>query len=88
MEGIGFPIVWSRRKEQHIRCSLRKSIAEFVSGNLISAATQTVHLIHHHQVSTGGNQMLEPAAVVFGAALGGPTAPLIHGFNCIQRNKI
>ena len=78
MKGIGLALVRSSRKEQHIGCGLRQPLAEFVTGDLISAATQAMRFIHHYQVPTGGNQILEPAAVVVGNALGGPTSPLIH----------
>ena len=84
MEGIGLPLVGCRRKEQHIGRGLRQPLAEFVAGDLIGAAAQAVRFVHHHQVPTGRNQILESAAVVFGDALDGPTAPLVHGFDRIQ----
>ena len=84
MEGVGLPLVGCSRKEQHIGRGFRQPLAEFVAGDLIGAATKAVRFVHDHQIPTGGNQILEPAAVVFGDALGGPAAPLVHGFDRIQ----
>ncbi len=84
MEGIGLALVRRGRKEQHIGRGFRQSPAELVAGDLIGAAAQAVRFVHDHQIPTGGNQILEPAAVVFGDALGGPAAPLVHGFDRIQ----
>ena len=84
MEGIGLSLVGRSRKQQHIGCSLRQPLAELVAGDLIGAAAKTVRFVHHYQVPTSGDQILEPAAVVVGNALGGPTAPLVHGLDRIQ----
>jgi hypothetical protein len=84
MEGIGLPLVGCSRKEQHIGRGFRQPLAELVAGDLVGAAAQAVRFVHDHQIPTGGNQILEPAAVVFGDALGGPAAPLVHGFDRIQ----
>ena len=86
MEGVGLPLVGSRRKEQHIGRGFRQPLAELVAGDLVGTAAQPMRFVHDHQIPTGGNQILEPAAVVFGNALGGPAAPLVHGFDRIQGN--
>ena len=84
MEGIGLPLVGRSRKEQHIGRGLRQPLAKLVAGDLVGTAAQPMRFVHDHQIPTGGNQVLEPAAVVFGDALGGPAAPLVHGFDRIQ----
>ena len=86
MKGIGLALVGSGRKEQQIGRGFGQALTEFITGNMVCAAPQTMSFIHHHHVPSGGDQFLKSAAVVVGYALGCPAAPLVHGLDRIQRD--
>src|SRR5215471_7765564 len=74
VKGLGPALMRRRREQQQVWRRLRKTLTEFVPGDLIRAAAEAVRLVHDHQVPAGGNQIFEALPVV----LVRPTAPALQ----------
>ena len=59
VEGIGLPLVGSRRQHEEIRRGFTEPLPQFEPGHLVIAAAEPVGFIHDHQVPTGRNQVLK-----------------------------
>ena len=45
-----------------------------------------MRFVYYHQIPTCGDQILEPAAVIFSNVFSGPTTPFVYRLDRIQRD--
>ena len=81
VKGVGLALMRSGRKKQEIRRGLGESLAQLEAGHLVGAATETVGFVHDDQVPAGGDQVLEPFAVILTHLGGAPTTALVQGLD-------
>ncbi len=86
VKGVGLALVRGGRKHQEIRRGLGESLTKLEAGHLVGAAAETVRLVHNHEVPSGGDQILEPLAVVLAHLGRGPSTALVQGLYRIHRH--
>ncbi len=84
MKSVGLSLMRCGGEHQEIRSCLSKALAKFKAGNLVCASAETVRFVHDDQIPSGGDQVLEPFAVVFGYLSLRPATALVHWLNGIH----
>ena len=84
-EVVGLALMRRRREQEHRGCRLGQRLAEPMSSDPVSTASQAVGFVDDDEIPTGGHKVLESLAVVGADSLRCPTAPSVDRLDCIQR---